>query len=572
MFVTLLICATIIGFAIAGCNHAFGAQSPHGSQTFPRLGKRTTAPALPPLPPGFQIAVDTNLYMLGIKKTNANNIYLTWTGPAGTVFQLTTKTNVNQLTWANVGSETTNRSAVVPINARFSIFKVRSATSPVLPGQLQWVKSQQAVSSANSVKVDSAGNVIIVGSFRDAIDFGTGLMTAAGGTIGDIFVAKYNPQGSILWSKAFGAAHNDSAESVSIDSSNNIVVTGYFSDTVNFGGVTLTNNSSSFDVFVAKFNPAGALLWAKSFGGANLDRGYAVTVNKASGEIILAASFEVTANFGGVTLTSHGTSIALVKLSAAGNVIWAKERGDTGTVSSAIPQDLAVYGNGDVGVTGEFVSQANLGGGIIGIPGNSYSLFVAKYSGVDGSYQWAKSTGSTDQNNKGYGIAIDGTGNAVITGKINGTVDLGRGPIATIGTAAFMAGYNSSGNCIWTRVFTNLSTSGIGQGLAVSVDNDGAVALSGNLQGSADFGGGFLSGGGSPNIFVASFLPAMGNTPPVYRWAKTLNGITGIGNGIGFDSSGHVVPCGSFVGTVDFGGISATGFSPSTFFVAEYNK
>lgn len=102
-------------------------QTPRGNQTFPKLGPKTTAaavPPLPPLPPGFTITTapaSTNC-SLSIKRTN-NKVCLRWTGPNGSVFQLMTRTNVNA-PWINVGTGTTNRSATVPMTKGAAFYKV----------------------------------------------------------------------------------------------------------------------------------------------------------------------------------------------------------------------------------------------------------------------------------------------------------------------------------------------------------------------------------------------------------------------------------------------------------------
>ena len=571
ILIALLICATVVGFAIVGCNYTFGAQSPRGSQLFPKLGtKKTTAPALPPLPPGYQAVADTNLYMLGIKRTNANNLYLTWTGPAGTVFQLTSKTNVNGA-WSNIGAETTNRSTVIPAPSRFTIYKVRSATSPVVPGQLTWVKTQTTCrGSANDVKVDRAGNVIIVGSFAGTIDFGTGPITWAGGQVGDIFIAKYNAQGTILWAKGFGAGFDDAAQSVSIDSSNNIVVTGYFESTVNFGGTTLASRRG-IDVFVAKYRPDGVLLWATNFGGLQQDAGKAVTVD-TNNNIFAVSSFSGSATFGTNVLTvSAGTEMALAKISPAGAVLWAKGWGDTGSGCYVVPHALASQG-GDVVVTGEFAPPANFGGGNIGVS-NPNGLFVAKYSGANGNFQWAKGAG-TSGFAQGRGVAIDPlTGNAIISGTIQGTMDFGCGAVTSSATSPFFASYNSSGTCLWNKVLVGSILGGCA-GTGIAVDADGVIAVTGQINGTMNMGGGnFLTtSGGAVNLFVATFSPAVGVTPPNYRWGKALSGGGESGGlGVGFNAP-NIALSGFFALTKDFGGISAIGVSSGSSFVAEYVK
>jgi len=442
-------------------------------------------------------------------------------------------------------------------------------------GQVQWVRATAGTGSAtaSSVKADRSGNVIVAGHFLGTVDFGGGPIVGNSVLQWDIFVAKYTAQGGFLWAKKLGSAvDSDIVESVAIDSADNIIVTGYIVGTVDFGGMTLTSNGWG-DVFVAKYSPQGGLLWAKNFGGIGFDWGRAVAVD-GNDNVLLAATFTFTANWGGISLTcASGNAMALVKLSSAGAVLWAKAWGEPGTAYSHIgPHGLAVDRSGDVVVTGEFDVPTDLGGGTIN-PGVDATIFVAKYSGFDGSYRWAKATGGTGSN-RGYGVATDPTtGNVIVTGTVQGTVDFGGSPITATNPSLFLAGYDVSGRFTWAKAFPNGDSSTRSYGYAVSVDATGTIAVAGCVAGGVNLGGIYVFGGSVGNSFVATWTPQE-STPPVCRWAKSLGG-GGLaeGYGVAFDSLGHVLAAGGFEGTKDFGGISATA-PPGAMagFVAQYTK
>jgi hypothetical protein len=155
----------------------------------------------------------------------------------------------------------------------------------------------------NGVAVDGASNVIIAGKFQGAVNFGGGGLTSAGGD--DIFLAKYSGNGSYVWAKRFGSTSNDYANSVAIDSSNNIVMTGAFQGTVDFAGGTLTS-AHLYDIFVAKYTSTGSYLWAERSGSAINQFGYDVAVNGAS-NIAVTGYFENIVDFGYGTHTSAGS-------------------------------------------------------------------------------------------------------------------------------------------------------------------------------------------------------------------------------------------------------------------------
>src|SRR6185437_6832907 len=100
-----------------------------------------------------------------------------------------------------------------------------------------------------------------------------------------------------------------------------------FFSSVNFGGPTLTNQGSG-DVFVAKFDPMGSHLWSNGYGDAQ-DQSSASSVVDAMGNILLAGDYSGTLNFGGTPLTSAGaTDIFAAKLDSNGNHLWSKSFGD----------------------------------------------------------------------------------------------------------------------------------------------------------------------------------------------------------------------------------------------------
>lgn len=158
---------------------------------------------------------------------------------------------------------------------------------------------------ARAVDTDAAGDVVITGYYSgNGPDFGDG---ALGNTSNaDIFVAKLDgASGTHLWSQRQGGTGNDQAQGLAIDPDGNTVVTGYFYGTGNFGSGPLQSTNGSYDVFVAKFDPAGAPISSRGFGGTSTDQGHAVTTD-ADGNVIIAGQFYNSVTFRGSSLTSVG--------------------------------------------------------------------------------------------------------------------------------------------------------------------------------------------------------------------------------------------------------------------------
>lgn len=104
--------------------------------------------------------------------------------------------------------------------------------------------------SASAVAVDSAGNIVVTGSFNNTIDCGGGPLVSAGGY--DVFVAKFDPQGNHLWSRRFGDPQPQAGTTVGVISSTEIVVAGNFGGLVDFGGGMLASQSPD-DLFLARY-------------------------------------------------------------------------------------------------------------------------------------------------------------------------------------------------------------------------------------------------------------------------------------------------------------------------------
>src|SRR5439155_9716426 len=115
------------------------------------------------------------------------------------------------------------------------------------------------------VAVDSGGNVAVTGFFQGAVDFGGGPLACPARR--SSVVAKFAAaDGAPLWSKRFGSTNDDIGYAVAVDGAGNLLVTGYFRGTVDFGGATLVSMYGGIDVFVAKLAGAdGTLVWARGF-------------------------------------------------------------------------------------------------------------------------------------------------------------------------------------------------------------------------------------------------------------------------------------------------------------------
>jgi len=283
--------------------------------------------------------------------------------------------------------------------------------------------------AGNGIAVEGNGDMAVTGSFGNygsAVDFGGGPLTSAGGP--DIFVAKFSASGVHTWSRALGGTGQDTGLSVGVDGGGNVVVTGYFQGTVNFGGGSLSSAGAT-DIFLMKYSAAGAHVWSKRFGGASDDRGTGVAVS-GTGDVVVTGYFNATADFGGgAQVSTGGSDIFLAKYSSAGTHTWSKVFG-TPYGFGDLSRGVALDASGNIALTGSLLGPVNFGGGALAESG-SYDIFAAKFS-ASGAHLWSKRFGVL-YDDHGNAIVMDAGGNIIVVGDFYQGVDFGGGALQSPG-------------------------------------------------------------------------------------------------------------------------------------------
>ena len=201
-------------------------------------------------------------------------------------------------------------------------------------GDVLWAKQFGGLyqDSISHVVVDVQGNLIIQGVFADEVQWGGQKLHAGGGSDSDVLLAKYDSNGNHLWSKNFGSQFNEVAGGIAVDPAGNIVMTGSYDRSISFGD-SEHGCAGESDVFVARFSPDGTVLWSKTFGGAREDIGFGIAVD-ASGAATVSGWFfgKMTISdktSGDKTITGKGNKeFFLLKLDAAGALKWLTSAGD----------------------------------------------------------------------------------------------------------------------------------------------------------------------------------------------------------------------------------------------------
>lgn len=291
-----------------------------------------------------------------------------------------------------------------------------------------------SVTRGSMVRLDNSGNIYVTGTSTNTADFdpGAGVASLTSSPFEDIFICKLNPAGALLWAKRIGGTGYDLPGGLAFDAANNPVLTGEFSDVVDFdpgaGTSNLTSTGSS-DIFVWKLDASGNYLWAKKIGGANSDSGKSIDCD-AGGNIYMTGYYNGTVDFdpgaAAFNLTNAAPlSMFVLKLDAAGNFIWAKTAGGSGNCS---PTNLRVGVAGNILITGSFRDVVDFDPSAAASNQNSSGIedvFIWKLSAA-GAFVWAKRIGGTG-NDRGIMLFPDNAENVYLTGFFQDIIDLDPG-------------------------------------------------------------------------------------------------------------------------------------------------
>ncbi len=402
-------------------------------------------------------------------------------------------------------------------------------------GATTWAKNfggGGASAVVQSIAVDDTSNVYLGGRFS-VFNLTTPSMTKIGTM--DSFAIKLNSNGSTTWAKNFGGSGAyAAAQSIAVDGTGNVYLTGYISANLTTPAMTKIGTS---DAFAIKLDNSGTTTWAKNFGGNGATAvGLDVAVD-SSGNVYLGGCF-YNANLTTPALTKIGTKDAFaIKLDNNGATTWSKNFGGSG--ASAYGQGITVDGTGNVYLGGYFDS-ANLTTPILTKIGYS-DAFAIKLDN-SGTTTWAKGFASTSPSVQGFAIAKDATGNTYLTGSFtSATVTFGSVTLTKVGNKdAFVVKLDPSGTVLWAKNFGGNGAWTNVQGIAV--DGSGNVYL----------GGYFLSGNLTNPVLTKigtqdAFAIKLDNSGAT-TWAKNFggSGASAYGYGIAVDGTGNVYLGGYF--------------------------
>jgi len=371
-----------------------------------------------------------------------------------------------------------------------------------------WGKSFGGISedTVRNMVVDSQGNCYITGYFAKTAIFQEGQNPISLSTdifgFSDIYVAKINAEGVVLWAKSFGGPDHDYGNGIALDAQGNILITGIFTQTAMFNpggeGGELTSNGFQ-DLFVLKLNQDGNFIWVKGFGSPNYEESVSVATD-ATGNVYLTGYFFSSIDFDPseneyiMNVTSDSSNGFIMKMNAAGEFVWAKQIGASGASYSG---SVKVAQNGEIYVLGAFTGATDLNPAANGeflVESAGKDIYLLRLDAT-GNFLNAYTSAVLNESSttEAPRFTTDALGNIFIIGNFMGTVNfdpMQNGSGFTLSTDGFL--YNSfvlkispEGTPAWVKKITGNGMT-LTYDIAVSAQNN--ILISGYFTGSAEFG------------------------------------------------------------------------------------
>jgi hypothetical protein len=404
----------------------------------------------------------------------------------------------------------------------------------VSSGQVAWAEAFYPVDMSSDtfltgLAADEAGDLYVGGSFDSSIVIGAANLTLASGDSTDMWLARLDPKGKPLWAKTFAGATGIGG--VAYDGgTHHVIAAGSTRKVTDFGA---PSGPVQAGVFVATFNKSGSVVWANGCAQSGAGASTGPVAVDSNGNVTVTGTFAGSLTCGSNVLTSSSPStfsIFAVQFDALGQQRWALEWGDR---SSGTKQNEYVYGiaaapDGSVWLTGQLNGLGKLtDGSLITTAGNGDFLMLK----VDSSGHVVRGGGYGDgAAQQGQAVAVDAKGNVYASGQSSGSIDFGDGPHHAIGQQdVVLAAFDSEGAVLWSQDFGGADGDNFGP--AVAVEPSGDILLGAGVNRAIDLGDGTFLSNAASYVAIARFKPpAMPAQAPSLVGVRYLGGQKSAGN------------------------------------------
>ncbi|MEP7219621.1 MAG: SBBP repeat-containing protein, partial [Bacteroidota bacterium] len=398
-----------------------------------------------------------------------------------------------------------------------------------------------------------------------------GSITLTGPGTFNLYVAKFDRSGNVLWAKLAGYATGVGSDilmnGIMSDALGNIYMVGGYRVNATLAGVERMIVGSS-DMFFIKLNSDGNPIWVRTPGGVGHGSygqdGITGIGLDSVGNCYITGHYNGDASFDSITITSELSYESFVaKYDSAGKALWARTASSIGALH--IGQGIAVDREGNSYITGRFFNDITFGGFTISSGDAEQKGYIAKLD-PDGIVLWAREIGSGGYYGAGNDIAVDSAGNAYVVGFFRSTIHFSDADYTydnELRYAVLIVKYDRDGNYQWSgrSIGTDIAASAAG----VCIDRNGNAYMTGSFSGTADFGPSRITSlSGRNSAFIVKMSP-QGS----YTLVTQISGSGNVfGSGIAVTKSGEPEIIGVFTDTVSIGARKMTSFGNQDIFFA----
>lgn len=362
---------------------------------------------------------------------------------------------------------------------------------------LEWAESVggSGDENANNIRVTATGDIYVVGEFHGTVNFAPSGPTVERTSVGgeDVFLARYDSSGALVWVRSFGSVSNDNGTGLALKGGS-VYICGRFDDSVDFDpdGIGDTHSSAgSADAFLTKYGSDGTYQWTRTWGGGGADAGLRVCAGP-SDEVYVVGTFSGTVDFDPDALETD---------------------------------DCSSQGGKDV--------------------------FLSRFDDA-GVHQWVRCFGGVFDDTA-QGLVVDAAGNSFVAGDFRDSVDFDPGPGIDSHTSngdrdLFLVSFDSGGLYRWAQTVGGTDHD---EAREAGIDLLGNVYVTGEFRSTVDFdpGAGLdeCVSNGDADAFLTKY-----DGDGSYLWTRCWGGL---GEEIGFAAvieAGVVYVSGVFAQSVDF--------------------
>ncbi len=313
-------------------------------------------------------------------------------------------------------------------------------------GGVLWVRSLggSLTDRGYGVVTDPSGNAYVTGHFESTDARVDGELLPNQGDY-DVFVAKFSPEGEVLWIRTAGGSGYDYGHGIALDFNGDVIVTGAVAGEARFGDTVINPGGTGRPIFCAKYSSEGELRWARGSSGGFSGSGHGIGVD-AAGNLYLGGNGNGKGQFGDLAIEARGPSALVLKLDPSGEALWVSLT--PGTPSTGF-HEITVDAEGRIWCAGMFKGSVTFADQTWKTTGDKDSDGILAHFSRDGILQWSRAIQgpATDYC---LGVATDGTGRVFVTGEFSGEATFAGEPLTSEGaTDIFTAALGEAGGLQW---------------------------------------------------------------------------------------------------------------------------